>query len=226
MSASPAPALAQALENYADIQDSKQELSLTDRVRFLHDSAEAMRAAADALRAAVRGAETPTCATHGDPLVCLACEADEDKHPAWRQACPKCGGLPPGEASGAGDLCYCTPAAVPPAPAPLEKKRTSLELEEALYLGAAEAAPLPPQGEPDWRKKFERSQMRWGNLKQKIKDEIVSFTNPCLSTQQRHQYANGVARLNWVLDEMRKSPDVLAEALAPPPPVPRGEEPT
>jgi len=119
MSASPAPALAQALENYADIQDSKQELSLTDRVRFLHDSAEAMRAAADALRAAVRGAETPTCATHGDPLVCLACEADEDKHPAWRQACPKCGGLPPGEASGAGDLCYCTPAAVPPAPAPL-----------------------------------------------------------------------------------------------------------
>ena len=25
--------------------------------------------------------------------------------------CPKCGGLPPGESAGAGDLCYCTPAA-------------------------------------------------------------------------------------------------------------------
>jgi hypothetical protein len=30
------------------------------------------------------GIHQETCATHGDPLVCLACEADEHAHPAWR----------------------------------------------------------------------------------------------------------------------------------------------
>jgi len=27
----------------------------------------------------------PSCPTHGDPLVCLACEADEDLRPVWQQ---------------------------------------------------------------------------------------------------------------------------------------------
>lgn len=65
-------------------------------------------------------------------------------------------------------------------------------------------------------RRYQRSQQRWGNLKARVKAEVVSLSNPCLSTQQRAQYQNGVARLNWVLDEMAKSPDVLAEALASP----------
>lgn len=68
------------------------------------------------------------------------------------------------------------------------------------------------------RAQFQRSQQRWGNLEARIRDEIASFENPCLSTQQRNQYANGVARLRWVLREMQKSPDVLAEALPAPTP--------
>lgn len=76
------------------------------------------------------------------------------------------------------------------------------------------AEPVPPV-EIDWRYKFERSQQRWGNLKARVKAEIVALDDPSMGTQQRSQYANGVARLRWVLDEMAKSPDVLAEAVPP-----------
>lgn len=76
--------------------------------------------------------------------------------------------------------------------------------------------PPSPQSDtpPDWRRRFERSQQRWGNLKVRIKQEVASLSGPGLNPQQRSQYANGVARLNWVLHEMGKCPDVLAEGLA------------
>lgn len=32
----------------------------------------------------LRGEPEPSCPTHGDPLVCLACEADENARPEWR----------------------------------------------------------------------------------------------------------------------------------------------
>jgi len=70
----------------------------------------------------------------------------------------------------------------------------------------------------DWRAKFERAQRRWGLLKQRILHEIDALGHPRLSTpQKRHAAANSIARLNWVLAEMRKSPDVLAEAVPPEP---------
>jgi hypothetical protein len=48
------------------------------------------------------------CRRHGDPLVCLACEAEEAARPEWHLgACPNCGLLPPGEASSAADCCGC-----------------------------------------------------------------------------------------------------------------------
>lgn len=58
-----------------------------------------------------------------------------------------------------------------------------------------------------------RAQQRWGNLKVRIMQEINALSGPHLKPQQRSQYANGVARLNWVLAEMRKSPDVLAHSV-------------
>jgi Zn ribbon nucleic-acid-binding protein len=73
--------------------------------------------------------------------------------------------------------------------------------------------PHAPAAE-DWRRRFERSQQRWGNLKVRIKDEIDLLSSPTLTRQQQSQYANGIARLRWVLHEMAKSPDVLAEAVA------------
>jgi hypothetical protein len=63
----------------------------------------------------------------------------------------------------------------------------------------------------DAERKFQRSQQRWGHLKAAVKSEITYFTGSMLTPQQRSQYANGVARLTWVLDQMAKSPDVLAE---------------
>lgn len=53
-------------------------------------------------------AREATCLTHGDPLVCLACEADEDARPEWRQRnahrCSGCGHRWDGPLNGA-ELC-------------------------------------------------------------------------------------------------------------------------
>jgi hypothetical protein len=67
----------------------------------------------------------------------------------------------------------------------------------------------------DWQRRFERSQRRWGNLKARIKQEIATFQAAGFQGQQRAAYDNRIAGLNWVLHEMQKSPDVLAEALPP-----------
>ena len=50
------------------------------RVNMAHDVLSAALTSPPAERA-------PDCPTHGDPLVCLACEADEDARPEWRKPC-------------------------------------------------------------------------------------------------------------------------------------------
>jgi hypothetical protein len=66
----------------------------------------------------------------------------------------------------------------------------------------------------DWKQKFERSQRRWGHLKQRVHDEILALEHPPISnSQKRHANVQAIARLNWVLREMQKSPDVIAEAV-------------
>lgn len=66
----------------------------------------------------------------------------------------------------------------------------------------------------DYERAFQRERRRWGNLKARIRQEIAALSSPSLSPMQRSQYANGVARLNWVLDQMAKSADALDEVVA------------
>lgn len=63
----------------------------------------------------------------------------------------------------------------------------------------------------DWEARFKRSQQRWGNLKVRIAQEIQLFSG--FEGQKGAAYANRIAGLKWVLDEMKKSPDVLAEGV-------------
>jgi len=106
------------------------------------------------------------------------------------------------------------------------------DLSDTFVKQVAELTPVGAGDHPDWcdraielarevqrlRAWKGRHSRRWTDLKLSIRKEIDAFSG--FPGQQGAAYANRIAGLRWVLDEMDKSPDVLHEA------VPTTTEPT
>jgi hypothetical protein len=73
------------------LTQQREDFYMRYRMQCDEETKAALIRAEAAEAALARLAALGRCQTHGDPLVCLACEAKEDAHPVWQQARCKCG---------------------------------------------------------------------------------------------------------------------------------------